>query len=44
MKEMEGLRLKMVTATDPNLMRTLETAVKVGDPVLIKVSTRLLSV
>ncbi|XP_070181014.1 dynein axonemal heavy chain 6-like [Littorina saxatilis] len=35
-KEMEGYRLKIVTATDPNMMRTLETAVKVGDPVLIK--------
>ncbi|KAK7488391.1 hypothetical protein BaRGS_00020365, partial [Batillaria attramentaria] len=35
-REMEGMRLKTVTATDPNLMRTLETAVKVGDPVLIK--------
>lgn len=35
-KEMEGFRLKTVTATDPNLMRTIETAIKVGDPVLIK--------
>ncbi|KAL8598268.1 hypothetical protein ACOMHN_035218 [Nucella lapillus] len=35
-REMEGFRLKVVGATDPNLMRTLETAVKVGDPVLVK--------
>ncbi|ESO83512.1 hypothetical protein LOTGIDRAFT_133247 [Lottia gigantea] len=35
-KEMEGSRLKIVTATDHNLMRTMETAIRVGDPVLIK--------
>ena len=34
---MEGTRLKVVTATDPNYMRTLEAAVRVGEPMLLKV-------
>ncbi|XP_071080158.1 dynein axonemal heavy chain 6-like [Haliotis cracherodii] len=35
-REMEGVRLKAMTATDHNLMRTMETALRVGDPVLIR--------
>ena len=35
---MEGTRLKVVTASDPNYMRTLEAAVRVGEPMLLKVT------
>ncbi|KAH9496161.1 Dynein heavy chain 6, axonemal [Bulinus truncatus] len=34
-REMEKGRLKVVTGSEVNLMRTIETAIKVGDPVLI---------
>ena len=34
---MEGSRLKVVAASDPNYTRTLETAIRVGDPMLLKV-------
>ena len=34
---MEGTRLRIVTASDPNYMRTLEAAVRVGEPMLLKV-------
>lgn len=37
---MEKGRLKVVTGSEVNLMRTIETAIKVGDPVLIVVSIR----
>ena len=36
-KEMEGVKLKTVLAVDSNMMRTIETAIKVGDAVLLKV-------
>lgn len=36
-KEMEGVRLKIVTGADSNIMRTIETAIKVGDPCLLMV-------
>ena len=36
-REMEGTRLRIVTASDPNYMRTLEAAVRVGEPMLLKV-------
>ncbi|XP_041352994.1 dynein heavy chain 6, axonemal-like isoform X2 [Gigantopelta aegis] len=35
-REMEGQRLKSVGATDPHLMRTIETAIRVGAPVLVE--------
>ena len=35
---MEGSKLKTVLAVDANMMRTIETAIKVGDAVLLKVS------
>lgn len=34
---MEGNRLKIVAITDPNYMRALETAIRVGNPILLKV-------
>ncbi|CAL1542606.1 unnamed protein product [Lymnaea stagnalis] len=34
-REMEKDRLKIVTGSESNLMRTIETAIKVGDPVLL---------
>ena len=34
---MEGMRLKVVTATDPNFMRTLESSIRVGEAMLLKV-------
>ena len=37
-REMEGSKLKTVLAVDANMMRTIETAIKVGDAVLLKVS------
>lgn len=38
-KEMEGTNLKVMDATDANYTRTLERAVRMGEPVLIKVCT-----
>ncbi|XP_035825271.1 dynein heavy chain 6, axonemal [Aplysia californica] len=35
-REKEGSKLKTVLAVDTNLMRTIETAIKVGDAVLLK--------
>ncbi|KAL5008122.1 hypothetical protein ScPMuIL_013703 [Solemya velum] len=35
-KEMEGGHLKIVAITDPNYMRSLETAIRVGNPILLK--------
>ena len=35
---MEGSALKKVEASDPNYMRTLETSIRVGEPVLLEVS------
>ena len=34
---MEGTKLKVVQAADPNYMRTMERAIRVGDPVLLQV-------
>lgn len=34
---MEGERLKLVKSTDANYMRTLENAIRVGEPVLLEV-------
>ncbi|GFO34548.1 dynein heavy chain 1, axonemal, partial [Plakobranchus ocellatus] len=34
-KEMEGTRLKILTSSDPSMMRIIETAIRVGDPVLV---------
>lgn len=34
---MEGSKLKVVTATDPNFMRTLEGSIRVGEAMLLKV-------
>ena len=34
---MEGSKLKVVTAGDPNFMRTLESSVRVGEAMLLKV-------
>ena len=33
---MEGSKLKMVQAGDPNYMRTMERAIRVGEPVLLQ--------
>ena len=38
-KEMEGARLKEVAAHDQHFMRTMERAIRVGESVLLKVST-----
>ena len=35
---MEGLKLKVVQASDANYLRTVERAMRVGDAVLIQVS------
>ena len=35
---MEGSRLNIVAASDPNYMRALETAISVGQPMLLKVT------
>ena len=35
-KEMEGRKLNVVQASDPNYMRTMERAIRVGDPVLLQ--------
>ncbi|KAL3873017.1 hypothetical protein ACJMK2_036179 [Sinanodonta woodiana] len=37
-KEMEGKRLKIISASDPKYMRSLEAALRVGNPMLLKVS------
>ncbi|RUS88172.1 hypothetical protein EGW08_004069 [Elysia chlorotica] len=34
-KDMEGIRLKTLTSSDPTMMRIIETAIRVGDPVLV---------
>ena len=34
---MEGNRLKVIQAADPNYMRTLERAIRMGEPVLLQV-------
>lgn len=36
---MEGAGLKIVAASDPNYMRTLESAIRVGEAMLLKVCT-----
>lgn len=36
-KEMEGAGLKIVAASDPNYMRTLESVIRVGEAMLLKV-------
>ena len=33
---MEGTKLKEVSAFDPHFMRTMERAIRVGEPVLLK--------
>ncbi|XP_022090728.1 dynein heavy chain 6, axonemal-like isoform X2 [Acanthaster planci] len=40
--EMEGSALKKVEASDPNYMRTLETSIRVGEPVLLENVTEVL--
>lgn len=40
--EMEGSQLKRESASDPNFMRTLERAIRVGEPVLLEVSKILM--
>ncbi|XP_038073413.1 dynein heavy chain 6, axonemal-like isoform X3 [Patiria miniata] len=40
--EMEGSALKKVEASDPNYMRTLETSIRVGEPVLLENVTEIL--
>ncbi|KAK3576323.1 hypothetical protein CHS0354_039732 [Potamilus streckersoni] len=35
-KEMEGKRLKIISASDPKYMRSLEAALRVGNPMLLK--------
>ena len=35
--EMEGVKLKIVQASDSNYMQTMERAIRVGDPVLLQV-------
>lgn len=34
---MEGSDLKRESASDPNFMRTLERAIRIGEPVLLEV-------
>ncbi|CAC5424056.1 DNAH [Mytilus coruscus] len=41
-KEMEGAGLKIVAASDPNYMRTLESAIRVGEAMLLKEVTESL--
>ena len=36
-KEMEGTRLREVAANDPQYMRTMERAIRLGESVLLKV-------
>lgn len=36
---MEGKKLKVLQASDPNYMRTMERAIRVGEAVLLQVST-----
>lgn len=36
-KERKGNRLEVVDASDPNYMKALETAIRVGQPMLLKV-------
>ncbi|WAR20146.1 DYH6-like protein, partial [Mya arenaria] len=36
-QQMEGSKLKVVTASDPNFMRTLESSIRVGEAMLLKV-------
>ena len=33
---MEGTKLKVVQAADPNYLRTMERAIRVGEPVLLQ--------
>lgn len=40
-REMEGTGLKIVAASDPNYMRTLESAIRVGEAMLLKVINML---
>ncbi|XP_023930267.1 dynein heavy chain 6, axonemal [Lingula anatina] len=40
--EMEGTKLKIVQASDPNYMRTMERAIRVGEPVLLQEVTETL--
>lgn len=35
---MEGSTLKQVPAKDPNMMRTMESAIRIGEPVLLEVN------
>lgn len=35
---MEGSKLKIVSASDPNFIRTLESSIRVGEAMLLKVS------
>ena len=35
---MEGDKLKVLRSSDPNYMRTMERAIRLGEPVLLKVS------
>ncbi|XP_053375273.1 dynein axonemal heavy chain 6-like isoform X4 [Mercenaria mercenaria] len=35
-QQMEGSKLKVVTATDPNFIRTLESSIRVGEAMLLK--------
>jgi len=39
---MEGTKLKIVQASDGNYLRTLERAIRVGEPVLLQVSYNVL--
>ena len=39
---MEGSDLKRVQANDPNFMRTMERAIRVGEPVLLEVNISIL--
>ena len=36
-REMEGTKLKVTNASDPNYMRTLERAIRIGESVLLQV-------
>lgn len=42
LQEMEGSRLKMVQAADPNFMQTIERAIRVGDSVLLQVGLEII--
>lgn len=37
-KKMEGNKVKVVKAEDPNFMKTIERALTIGEPVLLQVS------